>query len=150
MSDEDAVESTRGVSRRTALKGIGAGAAVAWTAPTLLSLSASGAAAGSAVPCQDCTNGGAACEGIFACGNPGPGEECNCWVRADGNGNCCGGFGINHQCSPANACGPNLSCPPGYVCIASCCGNACVAPCGSGLQPLGAGAAAAGSGSMTA
>lgn len=135
--DEETLDEPRGLSRRSALTRIGAGAAVIWSAPTLLSIGASASAA-SGVPCNACSNNDIACDGLNACEG-----GCNCWVRADGAGNCCG-VAVEF-CSPSNACGAANSCPAGYTCVSTCCGNICVAPCGSGLGELGVGAASTGS-----
>lgn len=123
----DEVENTGGLSRRSMIKRVSAGAAVVWSAPAILSVSRASAAASP----NPCTNGGDACEGLFACG-----DNCNCWVNASGGGNFCGFLAFS--CSDTNACtgSDGTDCPSGYNCVATCCGNICVAPCGSNLAPL--------------
>ena len=115
-----------GISRRTALKGIGIGAAVAWTAPVVLSFE-SPAFAGSMV----CTNCDTTC--------PRSGNQCApgyfCLTRISGGCVCV----FANFCSQATnsagsqTCTTDADCAsfPGTVCAITCCGggaNICVNP----------------------
>jgi hypothetical protein len=105
-----------GISRRSALKRIGTGAAIVWTAPVLMSINSSASAA-SVVSGLGCTPGefcgkGDPCrcyeivEGGTICS---PGRRCtcgsNCTTSADcpGNNKVCV---INNQCSGQRFCVP--------------------------------------------
>lgn len=103
------------LSRRRMLKTVGAGAAVAWTAPALISVG--GAVAGASPVC----NGGT-CGDQEACG-----DICTCLLTAEGGGHC-------HQpssCGVLQACTQTSDCPAGWACANSCCGGLhCIPPCG--------------------
>jgi hypothetical protein len=120
------LDESTGLSRRSALKRIGAGAAIAWSAPAMMSVARS-AGAGSAQPC-DC-NPGVPCNLPIGCNGQGPGGACNCWVRVDGNGCWCGPLDacINHA-----ACTTNDDCAAGEVCVTNCCGQLCYPACPEG------------------
>lgn len=115
-----------GVSRRRMLKRIGAGAAVAWTAPILTSIRTPAFAQGYASPCDP----GAPCDLNMPCnfaipcknGNP----NCNCWVNSAHTFCWCGNL---EDCGLHQPCGPGDSCPSGQVCVENCCGKLCYAPC---------------------
>jgi hypothetical protein len=115
-----------GISRRRMLKRIGAGAAVAWTAPILTSIRTPAFAQSGESPCDP----GAPCDintpcnVAIACHNGNP--LCNCWVNADHNACFCGDL---DACSNHQPCGPGNSCPSGQVCVDNCCGLLCYAPC---------------------
>ena len=129
---EDIEEVPNRVSRRKMLKGIGAGAAVAWSAPILTSISApafaqaSGACAGH----PDCLQG---CNGHLLCGNP-----CYCMQRHSDKACVCIGQGLCANCSSDADCVAVTG--PGSTCVdvdqnAGCCvgfsNTACQPPCGS-------------------
>ena len=105
-----------GVSRRTMLKRIGAGAAVAWTAPILTSIR-SPAFAQSVCDCPEC----ACSDASPVCGSDANGDcfcapeqgtgECTCISNAFGSGGACGG----------------PTCPPGEACIRHC-SDGCAQP----------------------
>ena len=107
---EDIEEVPNRVSRRKMLKGIGAGAAVAWSAPILTSISApafaqaSGACAGK----PDCLQG---CNGHLLCGNP-----CYCMQRHSDKACVCIGQGLCADCNSDADCdpitGPGSTCRP--------------------------------------
>jgi hypothetical protein len=127
-SDE---ESTSGVSRRDALKKIGIGAGIAWSAPVVLSFyNAAGAATGSpdnsttttaeTLPPlhPECT--GAACmEFDPGCSSTNP--DCICVSTPDPSVSfCVPGATV---CEVGPVCAPDLTCPPGMFCaINTCCG----------------------------
>jgi hypothetical protein len=134
---------TTGVSRRDALKRIGAGAAVAWTAPTLLSMQAAGA--GSPHPCNitmaPCGKG-ADCDVPATCGPTGSG--CACFNVAGDIGQFCSSGEFN--CGNQIVCTSSDQCPCGWGCVASCCGpGVCRPPCG---EPNPASAGGGGSSSL--
>lgn len=104
----------RGLSRRRMLKATGAGAAVAWTAPALISVG--GAVAGASPACQD----PAAC--VSFCG-----DNCGCVPPVEGGAFCHQGS----SCSQLQACTQTSECPAGYSCASSCCADLrCLPPCG--------------------
>jgi hypothetical protein len=102
----------RHLSRRTALKGIGAGAAVAWTAPAILSSARAFAATGSDVcssPCDSCYENGAS-----SCGTSGAGIQCLCSQNAEGVCVCSADeFDAN-----MTTCTSTADCPSGENCLA--------------------------------
>jgi hypothetical protein len=118
--DEESRESQ--ISRRRMLKRIGAGAAVAWTAPVLTSLRAPAFAQGRY--CNQCT----------------PDNDCINQIdcSAAGDFSCCCGRTPEGPCfcyqhgSCGNACSSQADCAPGTTCVASCCGFACQSACTSG------------------
>ena len=134
-------EQVDGLSRRSVLKRIGAGAAVAWSAPAILSIGAA-RAAGSSV-CQAgidylCGNDpGPSCGAAVAPPNPPPGFIVACVCDSDSNGDpfCWNNF----LCSTQNACTSNADCQSGHACVTSCCGRTCAPACGSALVAAGAG-----------
>lgn len=107
------------LSRRRMLKRIGTGAAVAWTAPAIVSLTARPAFAQSPPPC-DCISDPC----LNECGPPGAG--CLCAHPVEGGCACfipvCG-----------NPCASSSDCGAGELCVTTCCGdNACAALCTGG------------------
>ena len=130
-------EATEGISRRKMLKRIGAGAAIAWTAPILTSIAspafaASGAACGGNEDCGCVTP----CESAIAChGN----SSCNCWVLSPDNGGGCKCLFF------VQSCGQFADCPngqgdcdrlaPGTCCVQTCCGQTCTPACGTDMKP---------------
>jgi len=129
-----------GISRRRMLKRIGAGAAVAWSAPILTSLRTPAFAQGSPPPPEDCgCDVNTPCNVSIDCHNSG--GLCNCWVLQDRSGCWCGPF---DACSNHSACGTDADCGSGERCIENCCGLLCYAACdvSSGKPaPKGAGRA---------
>jgi hypothetical protein len=117
-----------GISRRRMLKRIGAGAAVAWSAPILTSIRTPAFAQSGGSPCDPSAQCDLSmpCNVAIACHNGNP--ACNCWVNADHNACFCGDF---DACSNHQACGPGNTCPSGQTCIENCCGLLCYAPCSS-------------------
>jgi hypothetical protein len=120
-------EVTDGISRRKMLKRIGAGAAIAWSAPILTSIKTP-AFAQYGGGCPECDSGQtcSACPFITACG----GSDSNqCWQSSpDNGGGCtCGAF--------VAFCGDTPLCPggqsdcdrdlPGSCCVQTCCGQIC-------------------------
>ena len=122
------------VSRRVVLKRIGAGAAVAWTAPILTSIRApafaqsGGACAGKTCPA---CNFGDVCGTNCACvGIP---VECFC-----SNVGACNSVGIcqnDDDCTPIT--GPGSKCAPCNFDPIDCVGGSCWGPCPGGLIPSG-------------
>jgi hypothetical protein len=136
----------KGLSRRRVIKGIGAGTAVAWAAPTVLGVGPAFAADASAVAPQRCDgcNPADPCLGQSACGDPE--FNCTCKPPEVGEGNPCVCTG-NGSCDSFQQCpGGQGDCPPGYTCTSSCCDGfgyprLCLPNCG---QVAAAGAAAGG------
>jgi hypothetical protein len=150
MSDER--EQVGSVSRRTALKTIGAGAVVAWAAPTLTSIDKAYAQQGSptALGCPECDvndlcSGQGFCsadESTCPCSPMLDRETCFCWQGP--HGGCDSFFG---RCDPALG---NVDCAAGQTCVPTCCYSGgktgvCMVPCG---QP-GAGASGSVAGPRT-
>ena len=133
----------RAIPRRKMLKRIGAGAAIAWTAPVLTSLRTPAFAQYRL--CNDgpgvgCAVGGDDCLGQVACGPAG--SPCGC-VRTT-SGTCfCHAFSF---CANVTPCTSSSQCPPDFACAHSCCdpslgSAACLPSCAhGGLTTAGAGA----------
>jgi hypothetical protein len=117
--------SESGVSRRKIIKRLGAGTALAWSAPVLSSLATPAYAQVSpgACPAWDCGQSIIECAGT-PCGI-GP---CVCDLDVHGNPACWD----NISCGDPNviACTANSDCAPGWVCTTNCCGQTCLPPCG--------------------
>jgi hypothetical protein len=134
--------SVQGVSRRRVLKQIGAGAAVAWSAPILTSLRAPAYAQGSprCVPFDLCGGNPDFCGPDSACGPLPPGcGGAGCSVLRD---NSCICWDVAYHCDPdGSTCMSDADCQPGLRCgfmgDQTCvCPNpgdnsACFHPCGS-------------------
>ena len=121
MSEE--FEMTDGISRRKMLKRIGAGAAVAWTAPILTSIKTPAFAATPTSTCDGCDLG-SPCAPAIDCHNSG--GSCNCWVNSSHTACFCGPL---VACSTLTPCGPGDTCAPGQTCVENCCGKLCYDPC---------------------
>jgi hypothetical protein len=106
------------LSRRRMLKRIGAGAAVAWSAPVLSSLRTP-AFAQYPPPHPECNE--ATCETFVPCSGANP--DCVC-VDTDRGGTCVPG---STQCAGLPLCpgGTSAECPPDHVCAVNTC---CVDP----------------------
>jgi len=127
MDDEQV---TSGISRRSALKRIGAGAAIAWSAPVLMSINSRASAAsdvcGGVNPCFHCGSGTHCHEGPL----------CLCSGRIDGGGCYCG---ENTPCGHTIHCDAEADCAtlgPTWHCVPVCgCGSlgqqVCVPECGT-------------------
>lgn len=120
-------------SRRSLLKKAGAGAALVWAAPAVLSAgSVAAAASGALCPTAEC-NKGAICDSFQTCGTNN-GGRCSC-LRTTDAGNptfCCDTDNIcsNPVCTTCD------DCPAGWACIVSCCGpGVCAPPCSNTMTP---------------
>lgn len=126
MSEEDA--SSR-ISRRRALKRMGAGAAIAWSAPVLSSLRAPALAQAYPERCP------AACFGCDEgeCGTGPTGIGCVCAETVDTVRGGCRCFQPVCLPSPTLCDAANPVCPVGFACVvAPCCGvSFCAALCGT-------------------
>ena len=118
------------IGRRDALKKLGVGAAIVWTAPAAMSFF-SKAAAGSPPPTTTpttlppeipvCT--GATCQTFVPCTSQNP--DCVC-IRTPEGGFC---FPGSTSCGGLDACTPDNACPPGFLCaIDTCCGGPVCVP----------------------
>jgi hypothetical protein len=126
------------ISRRRMLKRIGAGAAVAWTAPVLLSIRTPAFAQGSV--CQ----GG--CSDILCCGNAPCGDPCCvCTTTTEQTCACLDG---TFPCGPGAGCTSSQACVDefgeGFHCAVVCCTGAtqCVPECTQGPRKRGKGLSA--------
>jgi hypothetical protein len=126
-------EEARRAGRRDALKKIGMGAGVAWSAPVAMSFferasAASGSPAPTSTtstslppPVEDCL--GATCETFVPCTSLNP--DCICVTTPDGPF-CVPG---STPCTAGPQCGAGNTCPPGYLCaVDTCCGVPVCAP----------------------
>jgi hypothetical protein len=138
MKGEDDRDASSGISRRRMLKRVGAGAAIAWTAPVLTSIRTPAFAQGSPTP-GTCQPGQDSCNGDpdFNCNGV---ARCFCTGTAEG-GLICGCFDRG-GCEGYQLCRSTSECPSGEFCTTldtpDCCGGICVAPCspscGAGAQ----------------
>jgi hypothetical protein len=130
-------ELNEGISRRTALKRIGAGTAIAWSAPVLLSARA---AAGAGSPGTECQKD-APCSNTSICNEE---LQCRCHFTIEGGTFCDFGWQF---CGTGAVCTSTAECPPGTACLVSCCTaggfGECIPACGAG------GAGGAGGGGAT-
>ncbi len=127
-------ESEKEISRRSLLKKIGTGAAIAWAAPVLSSFGAK-AYGSPKVPCgckggvgEGCSVGGDDCFGQVDCSPIG--NFCTCLRTTEDTCFC-------HQpqsCAGLQLCTASTDCPAGWSCTFSCCagGPFCVPPCTGG------------------
>ena len=125
MSPEE-LEPKEGISRRKMIKRIGAGAAIAWTAPVLSSIRTPAFAQYGTCNTCDVNN---PCNVAIPCNND---PNCNCWVVADHSGCFCGSFVF--ACGDCGVCpgGTDAECPSGSRCVDTCCGFTCAPPCAPG------------------
>jgi hypothetical protein len=125
MNPEEPLEVSDGISRRKVLKRIGAGAAIAWSAPILTSIRTPAFAQyPECAPCdagQTCS----ACPFLASCM---ANSNNQCWQKFDGSGCTCRGF--------VAFCGDTPLCPGGqadcdaapggpWCCVNTCCGAIC-------------------------
>jgi len=134
----DEEQPVRRISRRKALKRIGAGAAVAWSAPVLSSLRTPAFAAETprcTDPCARCFDANAA-----PCGTDTVrGFTCLCSLTTEGTCVC----GSNDGCNEWGTCATSSDCPSGFVCKPVGCRGCstasgemnCQRPCGAPLPP---------------
>jgi hypothetical protein len=119
-----------GISRRRMLKRIGAGAAVAWSAPILTSIKTPAfAATAPPPPCTGC----AGCGPLAPCNNN---NTCQCWQQSTDQGPGCVCTDLVDFCGETPLCPTGQSeCPPEFpTCVETCCGRICTAPCGANVR----------------
>jgi hypothetical protein len=131
-------ERPEGIDRRKMLKGIGAGAAIAWAVPTVVTATgAFGSAVGSA-PAICRADNEYVCGGAVGECPPANGGSCQCYLTTEGYHFC----GDNTSC--ADNCASSSDCSPGSYCVSNstqCCGQdgygggVCIALCQGGLSP---------------
>jgi hypothetical protein len=118
------------ISRRRMLKRLGAGAAIAWSAPVLSSLRTPAFAQGYPRACEDCETNPCGFDPVAECGTSPTGGTCVCGLLVTGGCEC-----FQPICLPT----PELcdltdpTCPVGFACInVACCGFTFCAPlCGT-------------------
>jgi hypothetical protein len=121
------LEPKEGISRRRMIKRIGAGAAIAWSAPVLTSVSTPafaqypGCINDPGCGCSD------PCNVAIPCGGR---QDCNCWVHASSRSCTCLHF--VQSCGEFGDCpaGQDAECPSGMCCVDTCCGFTCTPACG--------------------
>lgn len=125
-----------GISRRKMLKRVGAGAAVAWSAPVLTSLRVPAYAQTAGLCPNGCADILCFSEQDFLCGGS---ETCICTKTTENE--CFCGEGIC-SCGSYPACSSSADCLPTERCGLLCCTGdlRCLPPCGTcrGAQPKGA------------
>jgi len=119
-----------GMSRRTAIKSVAAGTALAWAAPAITTMGGS-AFAQDGSPLPACTGQDFQCDVVVECGTTGPLTLCVCDVTVEGDIFCWENF----FCDGAQPCASSADCAnlPGYTCVTTCCGTTCAPPCGENL-----------------
>lgn len=127
-------EARQRISRRRVLKGMGAGAAIAWSAPVLSSVGAPAFAQETPVCTEPCD---------FVCGQEPQfcGEFCICDRTTEQDCFC---LFADIGCEELEECKSSEDCPPGYRCAGEgCCGSErphlCLPPCDGISAPRGAG-----------
>lgn len=133
MSPEE-LEPKEGISRRRMIKRIGAGAAIAWSAPILTSVSTPAFA--QTPPPPGCVNDpGCGCSSPCNVAIPCQGRnDCNCWVHASSRSCTCLFF--VQSCGDFGLCpgGQDSECADGLCCVDTCCGFTCAPACGAGAR----------------
>lgn len=122
---EDGEAST---DRRRMIKRMGAAGAAVWAAPAITSIGRASAHVSPAV-CDEFR-----CDDAVICGHSGPFDSCICDIDLEGNQVCW----EDAFCSDVDTCASGADCPPGFVCVRTCCsepGNEaqCFPVCGSDL-----------------
>ena len=118
----DELERPDGISRRRMLKRIGAGAAIAWSAPILTSLRVPAFAQYTSSACPECFTLDCGTTSFF---------DCFCVAGSSGALFCANDF----FCGDTPPCQTDANCPQGWACqtapCAGFCGPVCVPPCGT-------------------
>jgi hypothetical protein len=129
LSPEE-MEVKDGISRRRMLKRVGAGAAIAWSAPILTSIRTPAFAQNEPPPgCPDCDPD---CDVLKPCGG-----NCGCFRNVDNNVCHCGDL-RDGLCASFPPCNVGADCAPGETCVASCCPSGiCMTDCAGGSSPRG-------------
>jgi hypothetical protein len=151
MEEKPGIEGSEGrVSRRKIIQRIGAGTALAWSAPVLQSLASPAHAQGGSpvppTPCPPGLNCDGSCGTFPQCGSSNcPRPVCIC--DRDTEGNC---FCWNDAlCADIDTCNSSADCDPGFRCFTNtCCGaqGVCLPNCGvcTSSQTQSTGATASG------
>jgi hypothetical protein len=120
------------ISRRRMLKRLGAGAAIAWSAPVLSSLRTPAFAQGYPRPCIACETNPCGVDPVAECGTGPTGITCLCALTVTGGCQCFQPICLTdvEQCNVTNP-----TCPVGFACVTEgCCGVSFCAPlCGTVL-----------------
>jgi hypothetical protein len=130
---------TEGISRRRMIKRIGAGAAIAWSAPILSSIKAPAFAQRDKCPETGCEDRFAPC-GDGGCQTGACTAGLGCFKTDDTEGNC--HCAQNIFCSCVSACVSSSDCAPDQFCITDTgCGSGgvCVNCCGEGCRDVSGG-----------
>jgi hypothetical protein len=121
------------ISRRRMLKRVGAGAAIAWSAPILSSLRTPAFAQAYPARCAEPCNATCANFGDAICGSSGPTGICVCSRAQDGSCFCW----ENDFCANRPDVTQAGACPEGQTAVSTCCDQAfgtavkCWNPCGT-------------------
>ena len=111
------MEGPSGIPRRTVLKRLGAGAAIAWTAPVVMSLNAPAYAQGSPLCAPGCAGCG---DPDSPCGIGPGGRPCLCFWDEDRNCVCGRSLFLPETGCSDFFCDRDTPCPPGYFCSPCC------------------------------
>jgi hypothetical protein len=124
-------EPKEGISRRGLLKRIGAGAAVAWTAPILTSIGTPAFASLAPCPRAGCDAGQGcqpACDVLRPCHKP---SNCACFPTIDNSACNCGDI-RDGLCESFTPCNSQADCTGNECCVGSCCPTGvCLPTCAS-------------------
>lgn len=131
MSPEE-LEPKEGISRRRMIKRIGAGAAIAWSAPVLTSINTPAFASHEACVVEETCGCSSPCNVPIPCLGR---SDCNCWVHASSRSCTCLHF--TFSCGEFGLCpgGQDSECGAGLCCIDTCCGFTCTPQCGASNAP---------------
>jgi hypothetical protein len=135
--DHDETTEERRLSRRSMIKGAAGGAAAMWAAPAVTTLGSRAYAGESPAPaCDPGTDFTCTDDVAVECGNSGEVDFCYCDSDVDTGATACV---EDVFCDgDVTTCASAADCPPGYICATNCCGQVCMAPCGTNAVAAGA------------
>jgi len=129
MTPEE-LEPKEGISRRKMMKRIGAGAAIAWTAPILTSISTPAFATVAPSNCDPGQTCQPACDVLRPCHAP---FNCACFPSVADQTCTCGDL-KDGLCASFTPCSSQADCGAGETCVASCCPTGICLPACAGAK----------------
>jgi hypothetical protein len=135
MTPEE-LEPKQGISRRKMIKRIGAGAAIAWTAPILTSIrtpafaTGGGGGCGGTGACDPGQTCQPACDVLRPCHAP---NNCACFPSVTDASCVCGDL-KDGLCASFQPCTTQADCTGGGCCVASCCPTGICLPACAGAR----------------